>query len=64
MYVPLLDGIPQKKQLNAAIKRIGKGVSLDGIPATILHLIPQCFLDNILILLQKVFIGDYGKSCF
>ena len=58
----------QQDELNAAIKRIGKGVVLDGIPFTILHLMSsQFFLDNILILLQKVFIGDYpnyGKSCF
>ena len=55
MYVPLLDDTLHIAELNVAVRRIGKGCGLDGIPADIIRLLPQSTLDTILTLLQNTF---------
>ena len=59
MYIHLLDEIPHKDELTAAVKRIGKGCGLDGIPSDVIRLLPQSLLDIILMLLQNTFTGKY-----
>ena len=44
LYVPVLDDIPQKNELN--LGKIGKGTGLDGIPTQVLRLMPNCILGN------------------
>ena len=62
LQVPVLDCIPQGIELEYALNKIRKGTGLDGIPAPVVKLKPQCILNNILSLLQRCFVGSYPKS--
>ena len=62
MHVPILDDILQRSELEYAIKHIGKCCGMDGIPASVIRLLPLNMLNNVLKLLQKTFIGNYPKS--
>ena len=58
-FIPLMDDIPQKAELYKALKKVGKGCGIDGIPSAVIRLLPHNILDNILTLLQNSFTGDY-----
>ena len=62
MHVPILDDTPHTAELNVAVKKIGKGCGLDGIPADIVRLLPQSTFDAILTLLQNTFTGSYQSE--
>ena len=62
MEIPHLDCLPQHNELDLALTKVGKGTALEGIPASVCKLLPQCILDNILSLLQKTFVGSYPKA--
>ena len=40
----------------------GKGVGLDVIPSTVLRLMPNCIMGNILTLIQRVLVDEYPTS--
>ena len=61
-YIPILDDVPLKDEMDAALIKIGKGVGLDGNPSSVICLMPNCFMDNILMLLKPVFVDDYPTS--
>ena len=62
MHVPNLDCIPNRLEFIHAICKLGKGTGIDGIPASVLGMIPQGILNNLLSLIQKTFTGNYPKS--
>ena len=39
-YIPILDDTPSMYELEMAIKLIGKGVSIDGIPPSVTKILP------------------------
>ena len=61
IHIPSLDCIPQQNELDFAVKKVGNGSGIDGIPANIIKIMPPCILDNILALLQRTFMGSYPK---
>ena len=58
-YVSALDDPITIEELNTALKEIGTGVSLDGIPPAIATILPLNIQENILDLLNRVFNGNY-----
>ena len=58
-YIPILDDIPSMLELLVAMKRLGKGVSLDGIPPSIVNILPMSMKEVILSMIQRVFFGQY-----
>ena len=41
IHIPFLDALPQHDELDRAIRKIGSGTRLDGIPSSVLQLMPQ-----------------------
>ena len=62
MHIPILDRVPSMEELDVAIKRIGSGISLDGIPPQAVHILPPSMKELIVILMQKVFFGEYPNE--
>ena len=62
MHIPILDDLPKMNELVTALGKIGKGIGLDGIPASILRLVPTRIMNIILSLIQNVFIDEYPIS--
>ena len=52
-YVPILYDPPTMMELEMAIKKIGNGVSFDGIPPKITKMIPYAMKEIILELIKK-----------
>ena len=52
-YVPILDDPPTMMELEMAIKKIGNGVSFDGIPSKIAKIIPYAMKEISLELIKK-----------
>ena len=61
-YVPILDDPPTVMGLEMAIKKIGNGVSFDGIPSKIAKIIPYAMKEIILELIKKVFYTEYPND--
>ena len=59
MYIPSLDDTMGMDELDYALRSIGTGVSLDGIPPAIAKVLPQSLKEAILDLLNRVFFGQY-----
>ena len=62
IYVPALDKEPQRSELDLAIRTIGKGVALDGLPGDVIKMLPPEVVDMISVLMKKVFLGQYPKE--
>ena len=62
MHVPNLHCIPNRLEFIHAICKLGKGTGIDGIPASVLRMMPQGILNNLLSLIQNTFTGNYPKS--
>ena len=62
IYVPALDKEPQRSELDLAIRTIGKGVALDGLPGDVIKMLPPEIVDMISVLMKKVFLGQYPKE--
>ena len=62
MHIPFLDALPQQDELDTAIRKIGSDTGLDGIPSNVLQLMPRCIRNNILTLLQRIFVDTYPKQ--
>ena len=58
-YVPSLDNPFTMEELEKALKLMGTGVSLDGIPPAVATILPQNIKENILELINRVFDGMY-----
>ena len=58
-YVPSLDDSFTMKELDNALKLIGTGVSLDGIPPAIATILPQNIKENIIELMNRIFDEQY-----
>ena len=65
-YVEQTDEAFDNTELLRAVKKVGSGISLDGIPSSVIQMLPPPFLNVILELLQRVFLGEYphGRSKF
>ena len=61
-YIPSLDDPFTMQELDEALKLVGKGVSLDGIPAAVSTILPQNIKENILELINRVFDGQYPEE--
>ena len=62
MHIPILDQIQSMEELNVAIKRIGSGVSLDGLPPKVVQILPTSMKEVIVHLIQRVFFGEYPNE--
>lgn len=60
-YIPILDDTPTKEELDLALKKLGSGCGLDGIPADVMRLMPPSIKDNIQTLIENTFMGDYPE---
>ena len=61
-HIPFLDNLPQRDELCTALNKLGSGTGLDGIPSSVVKLLPRGIMDNILILLQRTFNDTYPKQ--
>ena len=61
-YIPTLDDPFTNEELDNALKLIGSGVSLDGIPPTVATILPQNIKGNILELINRIFEEDYPEE--
>ena len=62
MYVPSLDDPITNEELAHALKKIGNGCGLDGIPSDVVRVLPVQMHDHILRLIKDVFEGDYPDT--
>ena len=62
MYDPLLDDAIGKDEFDLALKKLGKGCGLDGIPADVIRILPPKMKDVILSLLKNTFTGQYPEA--
>ena len=60
-YVPVTDDEFDYNELVVAVKKVGSGVSLDGIPATVVQMLPPPLLNCLLVMLKRIFLGEYPK---
>ena len=58
-YVPILDDNPTMNDLENAMEKLGKGTSIDGLPTSIVNILPYSMTEIILTLIKRVFFGDY-----
>ena len=58
-YVEQTDKNLEYDELLVAVKKVGSGVSLDGIPSSVIKMLPPVFLNCLLQLMQRVFVGEY-----
>ena len=61
-YVPILDDPIQQDEFDLAMKKLGKGCGLDGIPADIVQILPTKMRNTIFTLLKNTFDGEYPGS--
>ncbi len=57
-----LDKPPEMDELELALKTKRNGVSFDGLPSDILVILPASMKHVILMLIQKIFFGDYPEE--
>ena len=55
-YVPVTDDEFQYDELLVAVRKVGSGVSFDGIPATVIQMLPPSILNCVLVLLKRIFL--------
>ena len=55
-YVPTLDDNPTMNELENAIEKLGKGTSIDGLPTSIVKILPYSMKEVILTLIKRVFL--------
>ena len=60
-YVPVTDDDLKYDELLIAVKKVGSGVSIDGIPATVIKMLPPPLLHCLLLMLKRIFLGEYPK---
>ena len=61
-YVAALDDPFRYDELTVAVSKVGDGCGLDGLRSSIVRMVPPSFLQCILRILQRVFVGDYPKQ--
>ena len=61
-YVEQTDKDFDTAELLRAVKKVGSGISLDGIPSSVIKMLPPPFLTVVLQLLQRVFLGEYPEQ--
>ena len=61
-YVPELDDPFTLKELEYAVKKVGSGCGLDGIRAEVIRMLPPSFMNCILEVFKRVFVGEYPKQ--
>ena len=61
-YVPRLDDPLKYEELVKAVSKVGTGFGLDGLSSDTIRMLPPSFLRCILIILQRVFVGEYPKQ--
>ena len=54
-----MDDIPQKQEFDKAMNKVGLGCGIDGIPSSIIQLLPRNLLDLIFKLCHNTFTGNY-----
>ena len=59
---PITDSQIGREELEFAIKKIGNGVSFDGISSDLLPLLPEALRECVLKLFQNVYIGHYPRQ--
>lgn len=59
VYIPSLDDPISMEELQFALRNIGSGVSIDGIPPGIAKILPESFRMKILDLMNRIFTGSY-----
>ena len=57
-YVPILGNTPSMDGLENAIKKLGKGTSIDGLPTSVVKILAYSMKEIILTSIQRVFLGD------
>ena len=55
----MMDDIPQKQEFDKAMNKVGLGCGIDGIPSSIIQLLPRNLLDLIFKLCHNTFTGNY-----
>ena len=61
IIIPVLDETPDLNELEIAIKTNRRGISFDGLPSNVLHIIPQSLKKIILLSVQNIFFGKYPQ---
>ena len=61
-YVPTLDDPITQEEFDSAMKKLGKGCGLDGIPANIVQILPSKMRNVVFTLLKNTFDGEYPRS--
>ena len=61
-YVAVTDDEIKLDELQFAVKKVGTGVSIDGIPSTVIQMLPPPFLDCLLVLMRRIFLGEYPRQ--
>ena len=59
---PSIDSAPTMEELEFALKSFGNGVGPDGIPGEIIPILPKSVKDLILLLMVRVFFGEYPSD--
>ena len=54
-YVPILDDNPSMNELENAIEKLGKGTIIDGLPTSIVKILPYSTKEIILTLIKSLF---------
>ena len=60
--IPFMDELPKKDEVDFAVRNIGKGVGVDGLPGNILKMLPNNMKDIVLILMKNVVAGKYPNE--
>ena len=61
-YVSVTDDEIKYEELQLVVGKVGSGVSIDGIPATVTRMLLSSFLNCLLLLLRRIFLGEYPKQ--
>ena len=62
LYIPILDDLPNLYEVKAAINCIHRGTGIDGLPPSVLKILPNSMLNCLLLLIQKVFTVSYPED--
>ena len=61
-YVEQTDKNFEYAELLRAVNKVGSGISLDGIPSSVIKMLPPPFLNYVFQLPQRVFLGEYPEQ--
>ena len=62
LHIPVLDDEPSINEVNAAIKHMGTGTSLDGLSPDILKILPSSMINLILYFMKSCFATKYPEN--